>query len=378
VKKHILYILPYLEQGGTEKQALSLIEHFKKDARISLLAPCGKSLDRFKSQNINYHHFSRFDRNLFKGLVEFRAGIRAIAAFHPIDLIHVHAAHELIPLAKLFAQRSPILFTVHGYHGVESALGYRLAAWFSNWWADGAIAVCQAEKDILVRMGIASSKINLIYNGVDEPRLEYDLCQQLENQFQLHPKEQIIIGTAARLTEAKGLQYLIKAFAKLALQNSQLRLVIAGSGELEQKLKRLTEILEVENQVIFTGYINTLPELIELFHIFVLPSLQEACSLACVEAMAQGKAVVGTKVGGIPEQIVDGETGFTVAAKDVDGLADRLLCLIENRELVKQFGDRGYVRYRQNFATAAMLGKTATLYDRLLNQPARDWFRRMG
>ena len=370
MKKHILYILPYLELGGTEKQALSLIEYFKKDYQVSLLAPCGKSLNRFKSQNINIYHFSRFERNLWKGLVEFWAGIRAIAQAHPIDLVHVHAAHELIPLAKLFSPRSPIVFTVHGYHGVGSAIGYRLAAWFSNWWADAAIAVCQAEKDILMAMGIAQSKLNLIYNGVDEPRLQYDRCQQIADRFQLHPQEQIIIGTAARLTEAKGLQYLIQAFAKLSVQNPQLRLVIAGSGELDRTLKQLTETLGIAEQVVFTGYIETLPELIELFHIFVLPSLQEACSLACVEAMAQSKAIIGTKVGGITEQVIDGKTGFTVAAKDVDGLADRLQCLIENRELAKQFGDRGYARYRQNFATVSMLDKTATLYDRLLDRIA--------
>ena len=370
MKKHILYILPYLEQGGTEKQALSLIEYFKKDYQVSLLAPCGKSLDRFKSQNINIYHFSRLEQNILKGIFEFRAGIRAIAAARPIDLIHVHAAHELIPLAKLFSPRSPIVFTVHGYHGVGSAISYRLAAWFSNWWADAAIAVCQAEKDILMRMGIVHAKINLIYNGVDEPKLGYDRCQQLADRFQLHPQEQIIIGTAARLTEAKGLQYLIQAFAKLSIQNSRLRLVIAGSGELDRTLKQLTETLGIAEQVVFTGYIEILPELIELFHIFVLPSLQEACSLACVEAMAQSKAIIGTKVGGITEQVIDGETGFTVAAKDVDGLADRLQCLIENGELAKQFGDRGYVRYRQNFATTAMLEKTGAIYNGLLKQSA--------
>jgi L-malate glycosyltransferase len=370
VKKHILYILPYLEQGGTEKQALSLIEYFKQDYQVSLLAPSGKSVDSFKSQNINYHHFSRLERNLCKGIAEFRVGIQAIAQVQPIDLIHVHAAHELIPLAKLFSPRTPIVFTVHGYHGVESAIGYRLAAWFSNWWADAAIAVCQAEKDILMRMGISRSKLNLIYNGVDEPRLQYDRCRQFAERFQLHPQEQIIIGTAARLTEAKGLQYLIKAFAKLAVQNPHLRLVIAGSGELDLKLKLLTETLGIEDRVIFTGYIETLAELIALFHIFVLPSLQEACSLACVEAMAQSKAVIGTRVGGIAEQVIDGETGFTVAAKDVDGLAERLQCLIENRELAQQFGDRGYARYRRNFATTAMFEKTGAVYNRLLKQAA--------
>jgi glycosyltransferase involved in cell wall biosynthesis len=89
-----------------------------------------------------------------------------------------------------------------------------------------------------------------------------------------------------------------------------------------------------------------------------------------VEAMAQGKAVVGTRVGGIAEQVIDGETGFTVAARDVDELAEKLQCLIEDRELAKQFGDRGYARYKQNFATTAMLGKTGTLYNRLMKQSA--------
>lgn len=361
---HILYILPYLERGGTEKQALSLIEHFQHHYQVSLLAPDGATAHKFKAQNINFHSFPRLEQNFLAGISQFRRGIEAIKRSRPIDLVHVHAAHELILLVKLFLPHVPIVFTVHGYHGEQSMVSYQLACWFSNWSADRVIAVCQAEFEILTKLGLNRSKLYRIYNGVDQPDLNPAKSQALAQKFSLNPSEQIIIGAAARLTEAKGLTYLIQAFAKL--DNPRLRLVLAGSGELEQELKQLALSLEVSDRVIFTGYVDDLPNLMELFHIFVLPSLQEACSLACVEAMAQQKAVIGTRVGGIAEQVMDGETGYVIEAKDVDTLAARLNSLIDNQELVKQFGKNGYQKYKQDFTTATMLTETTKLYESLI------------
>jgi len=363
---HILYILPYLEQGGTEKQALSLIKHFQHDNKVSLLAPDGASADQFKSQDIDYYAFPRLEQNLVGGIAQFRRGIQAINRSKPVDLVHVHAAHELILLTKLFLPRVPILFTVHGYHGDQSMVSYQLACWFVNWSAEASIAVCEAEQDILSKLGIDRSKLNLIYNGVDRPQLSAEKSQAFAHRFGLDRSEQIIIGTAARLTEAKGLTYLIQAFANLAKSNLRLRLVLAGSGELEHELKELARSLGMIDRIIFAGYVNDLPNLIELFDIFVLPSLQEACSLACVEAMAQHKAVIGTKVGGIPEQVIDGETGYSIEPKDVAALTLRLKHLIEDRELATQFGQNGYQKYKRDFTTEIMLTKTSKLYEKLI------------
>jgi L-malate glycosyltransferase len=364
---HILYILPYLNLGGTEKHALSLVRYFKGRYHVSLLAPEGNGDAPFKAANINYHSFTSLDQNIWQGLREFKSEIKKIHSDRPIDLVHVHAGHELMLLVKLFLPRQiPILFTAHGYHGAGTMISYRLAALFSNWVADAAIAVCESEKQILLDMGLQSQKLHLIYNGVSTPEVDLQKSMDYAHKFNLEPKSQIILGTAARLNPVKGLTYLIAAFGQL-LPDSNLRLVIAGVGELEQELKQQTVDLNIENQVVFAGYIHDLPNLLNLFDIFVLPSLQEACSLACAEAMAQQKVVVGTNVGGISEQVIDAQTGFIVPPQNVDILVNRLKILIEDHELRIKLAASGYARYQKYFKLEGMLEQTAKLCDRLIN-----------
>ena len=213
-------------------------------------------------------------------------------------------------------------------------------------------------------LGLNEKKLHLIYNGVKEPILDAAKSIELAQRFNLDPANQLILGTAARLNEAKGLTYLLQAFAKL--QGENLRLVIAGDGDLEASLKQEAQDLDLGDRVIFTGYIDDLPNLMHLFDIFVLPSLQEACSLACAEAMSQAKPVVGTCVGGIAEQVSDRHTGFIVMPRDPDSLATKLAELIADKDLRDRFAHNGYERYRQLFSSEIMLTKTAELYDKLL------------
>lgn len=365
---HILYILPYLNLGGTEKHALSLIEYFCSRYHISLLAPEGRGSHGFKQLTINYYSFLNLEKNLWQGLNEFRLGIRAINQTCPIDLIHVHGGHELMLLARLFLpQKIPILFTAHGYHGEGAMISYRLAALFCNWVADQAIAVCAAEAKILTKFGLSTTKLNLIYNGVPQPQLNSTKSQFYRTKFQLDPTHQIIIGTAARLDPAKGLTYLLQAFSILSKQYQNLVLIIAGTGDLEPKLRHEAATLGINNQVIFAGYVDDLPNLLELFDIFVLPSLQEACSLAYAEAMTQHKAIVGTNIGGIPEQVLDGETGFIVEPRDVEALAAKLAILIANPELRTKFAEAGFLRYQENFNLEIMVKKVSQVYATLLS-----------
>ena len=365
--KHLVYILPYLNQGGTEKQALSLVTEFQHRHLITVLAPTGKGLPPFLEQQLTYHEFTAWERNFFKGLRELVAGIKAAQKRQPINLIHVHGAHELMMPVRLLFPNLPIVFTVHGYHGSSSEVSYRLACLFANWWATRVITVCQAEFDILVKFGMNPAKLQLIYNGVMTPTIDPIQVAALANQFQLDPSTQIIIGTVARLSEAKGLTYLLQAFARVAQAKPNLRLVIAGVGDLEQQLKQQSQDLGIADRTIFTGYINNISQLIELFNFFVLPSLQEACSLACAEAMSQQKAVIGTTIGGIVEQVADGETGFLIPPQDVDSLTEKLQYLIDRPELVDKFAHNGRQRYEEYFALDRMLIHTENLYAQLLN-----------
>ena len=373
MKKHILVILPYLNQGGTEKQALSLIEGLGDRYKISLLAPDGKGASKFKALPILQREFTRWDFNFFKGLPELIAGIKEIQKEQAIDLVHVHGAHELMLPVRWVLRKVPIIFTVHGYHGDGAQFSYQMSCWFSNWLATEVISVCEAEYNLLRELGLNEKKLHLIYNGVKEPILDSAKSMELAERFRLNPETQIILGTAARLNEAKGLTYLLKAFAALTPSPSpigrgekELRLVIAGTGELEASLKQEAQDLGISDRVIFTGYLDDLPNLMQLFDIFVLPSLQEACSLACAEAMSQAKPVVGTCVGGIAEQVSDRQTGFIVMPRDPDDLAAKLAELINDRELRDRFAKSGYARYRELFSSEIMLTKTSNLYNSLI------------
>ncbi len=364
--KHLVYVLPYLEQGGTEKQALSLIEEFQQRYQVSLLAPTGKTLPLFLAKQLNYTEFISWDRNFFRGLRELIAGIKVANQRQLIDLIHIHGAHELMIPLRLIFPKLPIVFTVHGYHGASADISYRLACIFANLWATRVICVCQTEYEILIKFGMNPAKLEMIYNGVPTPILDRSIVDSLAQKFNLDPQIQTIIGTAARLSEAKGLTYLLQAFARVATAKPNLRLVIAGVGELEQQLKQQAQDLGIADQTIFAGYVNNLPELMSLFNFFVLPSLQEACSLACAEAMAQQKAVIGTSIGGIVEQVADGQTGFIVPPQDIDQLAEKIQYLIDRPELVDEFARNGRARYAELFALDRMLIKTEDLYTKLL------------
>jgi glycosyltransferase involved in cell wall biosynthesis len=375
MKKHILFVLPYLNQGGTEKQALSLIEGLRDRYKISLLAPDGKGVAQFRALPITQREFTRWEFNFFKGLSELISGIKEIQTEQAIDLVHVHGAHELMIPVRLMLGKVPIIFTVHGYHGSGAKLSYQLSCWFSNWFANQVISVCEAEYNILKELGLKEQKLHLIYNGVKEPILDSSKSAELAQRFNLDPAYQLILGTAARLNEAKGLTYLLKAFAALTPSPSplgrgeqegrkeNLRLVIAGTGELEASLKQEAQDLGISDRVIFTGYLDDLPNLMQLFDIFVLPSLHEPFGLVCAEAMSQSKPVVVTGVGGLAEQVVDRHSGLIVSPRDPDDLAAKLAELIKDQELRDRLAQNGYERYRQLFAIEIMLEKTATLYE---------------
>lgn len=367
--KHLLFILPYLNQAGTEKQALSLIEKFQDDYYISLLAPDGEGVKLLENLSVEYHQFERLDFNFIKGLSQFLEAIKNIHKNKPIDLIHIHAAHKLMILVKISLPKIPLIFTVHGYHGDSAKLSYQLSAWFSNLWANQVISVCQEEYNLLKKFGLKENKLNLVFNGVKKVQIDQEKSYQLTQKYNFNPEKNIIIGTAARLTPAKGLTYLLQGFqrAKISYQHQDfnfgdVRLIIAGNGELEQKLQQEAVNLKIDQQVIFTGYVDDLPNLMTLYDIFILPSLQEPFGLVCAEAMALSKPIIGTKVGGIPEQVKDEYNGFIIEPKNPQQIAEAIIKLINNPSLRNTFGNNSYQRYLDNFTQEEMIKQTLKVY----------------
>lgn len=359
--KKVAYILPYLAGGGTETHVLELIKGFTGEYEITVLAPPGPRLKEFTRYDLKYISFTSFNDNLFKGLREFKQGIRKIIA-DQTEIVHIHAAHELVLLARLLLRKHkiPVIFTVHGY---QQKFDYRLSSIFSNLFADEVITVSLAEKQELIKAGIKEEKLNLIYNGLTVPE-SYSVDNLPEPIISLVKAEKKIIGTVGRLEETKGIHVLINAFYEL--NNPDTHLLIIGRGSMEEKLKDQVEKLGLTSRVTFTGYSTRVHDYLEAMDIFVLPSFQEAFGLVCIEAMAHQLPVIATHVGGIPELVKEGETGIIVPPNDVSSLVDAIEKLLRDDELAEKMGKAGYDRYKKCFNIEVMLEKTRELYDQCI------------
>jgi len=177
-----------------------------------------------------------------------------------------------------------------------------------------------------------------------------------------------IIGAACRLVPLKGLMQLIQAVASLGPEFPTLRLEIAGSGPQHEKLEREVDRLSLASQVRFLGWQTDLRPIIRGWDIFAMPSLDEGLPVAIIEAMAEGLPVVATSVGGMPELVEEGLTGFLVPPSDVTALANRLRLLILNPTRANAMGAAGRQRANEHFSVDRMVQQVAGIYDSLILQ----------
>jgi glycosyltransferase involved in cell wall biosynthesis len=171
------------------------------------------------------------------------------------------------------------------------------------------------------------------------------------------------------LVELKGIEYLLRAAAALQHEFPALRVEIAGSGPQRERLEKAVTRSGLGEHVKFLGWIDDLTPVLPRWDVFVMPSLEEGFPIAALDAMAAGLPVIATSVGGVPELIEDGKTGWLVPPRDAKALVSRLRPLLSNAELRLSMGAAGYSRVRDHFSAAQMTESFARLYDELLGEP---------
>ncbi len=177
-------------------------------------------------------------------------------------------------------------------------------------------------------------RLSVISNGIDFDRFK-NLPQHgsLRKEYDIRGDE-IVVGVIGRYAAQKGHEYLFRALAKITELDKDIliKLFVVGHGELERQFKKIVANLKIEDRVIFAGFRNDILPVLNTIDFLAMPSLSEGLPIVLLEAMAAGVPVVVTPVGGIPKLIKDGETGFVVQPKDVDGLADAIKKMIEMRD----------------------------------------------
>lgn len=211
----------------------------------------------------------------------------------------------------------------------------------------------------------ASGKITTIPNGIELGASGCRDAAELRAEIGV-PAQVPLVGMVARLAPRKGIAEFLQACRQVADQWPQAHFVLAGDGPLREVAHSLREQLGLRDELHLLGAVESARELIAALDCLVVASTSEGSSLVAMEAMACGKPVVATRVGGVPEVVVDGETGVLVRPGEATALAEGIAALLRSPERRRALGERGRRRAVEHFDLRLMLERTRQVYADLL------------
>ena len=347
----IIYAIGHLPYGGAEKLLLDLCTRLdKKRFAVSLVIwqENNPLLPAFEKAGVKVKMIKKNGR--FDGA--FISRLSTYFKAEQPDIVHTHlfAGDFWAGKAARLAGVKTVVSTKHDvlYEGfLRSFLGAR-----ARRKCLAVIAISEAVQAHLIRVEkIAITKVKLIYNGIDFEKFYQENNRLLQSKT-------IEIGSVGRLVKEKGYKHLLRACRFIKTSNWHLTLV--GDGELSGELKKQTELLGLENQVTFTGFVKDIKPFLEKIDIFVLPSTTEGLSLSVLEAGASGKLLITTDIGGLPEIIDDRRNGLMFKPKNIERLARLLNWSIENPEEARHLAGALQAKVKEKFD----LKKTIPQYEK--------------
>jgi len=234
---------------------------------------------------------------------------------------------------------------------------------------DRMVALTEGERRDYIACSVANpEKMVTIHSGVNMDRFMKVKVntERKKRSLGLNP-EAPVVGAVGWLLPIKGPLYLLRAMGEIWQNHPDIHLVYVGKGDLEEDVKREASRTGVSDKVKFLGWRDDIPEIMQVLDIFVLPSLNEGMGRVLVEAMASGKPIVASNVGGIPDLVKDGQNGFLVGPGDVNGLSLAMKKLIADEELRVKMGAKGRAM-AQSYGVEEMIGKIDDLYTALYQE----------
>jgi glycosyltransferase involved in cell wall biosynthesis len=339
------------QMGGAEKLLVEFARHADRehfDLRFVSLGPRGLLANEIEACGWPVTALNQ-PEGLRKWLV-----LRLAWLLHgwKTDLVHTHDPKAIFygaPAARL-ARLPAVVHTRHGQRYQASRTDNAVFR-FLTCLVDRVVCVSHDSARLSAGEGVARRRIVTIWNGIDVAKFGY-----------VGPTPGGPAVMVGRLSAEKDVGTLIRAVASVLQQEPEFQLALAGDGDCLADLRQLSADLGLGQQVQFLGEVRDIPGLLARASMLVLPSLTEGISLAVLEAMARGLPVVATRVGGNPELVVDGETGYLVPPQQPAWMAERMLDLIRQPELARTMGRRARDRVEANFRVADMVAKYEELY----------------
>ncbi len=345
-------------RGGQYQALLTVLGLRRRGERAALAAQPRGELFRRAAEGGDLHPLA------LRGDLDLHAAWRLSRLIRDLapDVLHAHDAHAIAvaSLARALAGRraAPPLVASRrvDFHIRGNA--------FSRWkyrQVDRFICASSAIRDMLAADGVPPKRTTIVHEGIDIDRIERAPRLDLHREFDLPPGCPLA-GNVAALVPHKGQRHLIDAAALLVRRVPDARVLIVGAGELAGALARQIRRLDLDGRVILTGFRADVPSVLKGLDLFVMSSVTEGLGTSVLDAMAAGLAVVGTRAGGIPESVLDGQTGLLAPPGDAPALARAIAHLLQDTVQRQAFGAAGHRRARAAFSAERMVDETAATY----------------
>jgi glycosyltransferase involved in cell wall biosynthesis len=359
MSKRVLQLIETSGPGGAETMLINLVRQLSQGQYAPVI--CLRK-NGWLSQQLQKWDFETviIPQDGYVNSVWFRK-LRKMIHAEQISVIHAHefAMNSYGSILSAIAG-VPVITTVHGknyYHEKwRRRFAYRLIARWSR-----MVAVSEDIRNFLItQVGIKQDHVLTIRNGID---VKAYAGRFGEDRAQTKERREYVIGSVGSLYPVKGHTYLLKAFAIVHKTQPDVICKIAGRGHLLAQLQAEVADLGIANQVEFLGLRDDIPQFLQGIDVFVLPSLSEGLPLSILEAMAAGKPVIATNVGGVSEVVQDRRTGFIVPPKDPEGLANRILQVMADQSMAEALGRAGREKVERDFSLNTMTKQYEALYE---------------
>jgi len=387
----ILHIITRLDRGGSAEN--TLVTCLGLAEKYELVLVHGLSLESrmtdWEKQSVDSRIKGAMERGVkvipFPSLVRRISPLQDLRAMFSLcrlimrekpDMIHTHTSKAgILGRCAAWLARVPIiLHTAHGHvfyghFGPSASTFFVLLERLMALITDRMIALTQGERNDYIKSSVSRpDRIVTIHSGVDI----YDYMSARVNieekikSLGISTKG-LVVGTVGWLLPIKGPMHLLNAMESVWQGYPEATLVFVGKGDLEAELRARALEMGASDRVKFLGWRDDIPEIMQILDVFALPSLNEGMGRVLVEAMAAGKPVVASRVGGVPDLIKHGENGFLVGPGDENGLSVAILKLLADKSMRNQMGEKGRIMARE-FSVENMIEKIDVLYDSLFSE----------
>jgi sugar transferase (PEP-CTERM/EpsH1 system associated) len=362
-KRRILFVNHSLAMGGIETMIVDMVRLLPKEqyhAEVAVFEGGGTLEKALESAGVLVHRLGKregVDAGLFLRL-------RSLLRKGRFDVVHTHnyAAWLYGNIARRLAGTAVHVHTEHS--GVAASRARYAAERFLSKSTSAVVAVSDHVADVLVNhIGVASSRVKLIHNGVNTTRFVQNAQQRDEVRAALGiGAPEVVVGIVARLAAIKNHTYLLDAFASLIKLSPAARLLIVGDGSERARLEQHAQQIGVSSKVIFAGERRDTERMLNAMDVYALSSTSEGMNLTLLEAMSSGLPVVATAVGGNVEIVREGETGYLVPLNAPLEFARALAACTNSASLRSTLGANARASVASRFDEHAMIAQYTRLY----------------